>query len=296
MAGPWPNLVIAGVPKAGTTSLHRYLDQHPEIFMCPVKESTFFSHTWDEVADDPEALDEAKREFLELFEAGRDHPVRGDTTPGYMQHPKAADRIRETTPEARILFVLRDPVERAHSWWLMARRRGWDVPDFPTLVEEEIAAGEPRGGFLPAGRYGTHLERWLDRFDRDQVKVMLFADLGGDTLAFLEEVAAFVGVDPDAMARVDHETVHNPYREPRNRVAKWLRTSETVARLARATLPESWRIKIGDEILVTKPDKPGIDPEARDRLVEVYAPEVERTEELLGRDLPELRGSWDGQG
>lgn len=295
MGGPWPNLVIAGVPKAGTTSLHRYLDQHPEIFMCPVKESTFFSHTWDEVADDPDALEEAKAGFLELFEEGRDHPVRGDTTPGYLQHPRAADRIAGTIPDVRILFVLRDPVERAHSWWLMAKRRGWDVPDFPTLVEEEIEQGEPRDGFLPAGRYGTHLERWLERFDRDQIKVMLFADLGEDTLAFLEEIAAFVDVDPDAMARVDHETVHNPYREPRNRVAGWLRTSEPVAKVARLVLPKEWRITIGDELLVRKPPKPPIEPKARDRLAAFYEPEVARAEDLLGRDLPELRASWDGQ-
>lgn len=293
MTGPWPNLLIAGAPKAGSTSLHRYLDQHPAIFMCPKKEVAFFSGTWDDIADDPDALEEAKRDYCSLFEEGRDHAVRGDTSPAYLQHPRTPARIAGEIPDARILVVLRDPVKRAHSWWLMARRRGWDVPDLATVVDTELKREETKwNGCLPPGRYGTHLKRWLDRFDRDQLKVMLFGDLKADTLAFLEEIAEFVDVDPDGMKQVDYETVHNPYREPKNRLAKWLRTSEPVAKAARLLLPEETRIYLGDELLVDKPDKPPIDPDARDRLAAFYEPEVAQAEELLGRDLSELRASW----
>lgn len=294
MGGIWPNLILGGTPHAGVPTLHRSLDKHPSIFMCPRVGSGFFSRTWDRVETDADAFGEAERSYLDLFAEGRDQPVRGEASPGYFIHPQAPERIAETIPDARVVLALRDPVERAHAWWSLARARTPDVGAFGPLVERELERVDPRfPGFLSPGRYGTHLERWIEAIDRDRIRVVVFADLVEHRLDVFEEIADHVGVDPEAMAGIEDGGLHDPHRVPRNAVAAWIRSSERVARIARTVLPEEWRIRLGDEVLAQQPETPSIDPDARERLAAFYAPEIERAEELVGRDLADLRRTWD---
>lgn len=290
MGGLWPSLVIAGAPHAGVPTLHRALDQHPGIFMGPERRPRFFGDVWDAVEDDQEGFREAEQAFLAGFEGGRDAPVRGHAHPECIAHPRAAGRIRQTIPDARVLFVLRDPVEQAHAWWTTARRRGRKVGPFPAFVDEELSGDGPTPrGIVDVGRYGTHLARWLDRFDRARVRVVPFADLVRDLRTVLEEVAAFVDLDPKPFGEAELETIHNPYGAPRNALARWLRSSETVSKLARLVLSKEWRTYIGDELLVERRQRPPARPGPVERLWELYDPEIDRLEALLDRDLPPLR-------
>lgn len=292
MSDRWPNLFIVGAGKAGTTSLHRYLGEHPEIFMCPEKEAQFFSKRWDG-ADDADDLAAAKASFLELFADAGDAPIRGTTSPDYIWRPEVPQRIAQVVPDARILASLRDPIERAWSGYLMRVRRGAPREGFLEEVRADLSGDDDQPQLVRRGFYAQHLERYLDRFGRDRVKVVLFEDLKSDTLGLLQEIAGFLDVDPEAMERVDHETVHNPYGVPRNAVARWLLQDESIKAVARRLLPEDLRIALGEHVLLEKPDKPTMDPKAREILVEAYEPEIERLEAMLGRDLPELRVSWD---
>lgn len=292
----WPNFFIAGVPKAGTTSLHRYLAQHPEIFMSNPKETYFFNRVWDRTQDDKQAFEEEKQTYLSLFQQAGDAPVRGESSPRYFSHPGVPDRIRETVGEARFVVSLRDPVKRAHSEYLMNKRDGVVEEPFLDLIEEELDKGlgeDLRGAVLP-GLYATHLERYWEAFGEANVHVMLLDDLKEDPLDALVSIAGFLGVDEDAMRRVDYQTQHNPYRVPRGPLSGWLLESDLVERAAHAIVPESLRIMAGERVLSKRPEKPGIEPAARERLVEVYAAEIDRLEQMLDRSLPQLRSSWDG--
>lgn len=293
MADRWPNFFIVGAGKAGTTSLHRYLDQHPEIFMCPEKEAQFFSKVWDAAGDD-EDLAEAEASFLALFDEAGEVPIRGSTSPDYLWRPEVPARIEKRVPDARFLASLRDPIERAWSGYLMRVRRGAPRDGFLEEVRADLEGDEDQPQLVRRGFYARCLERYLDRFGGDRVHVVLFEDLKEDALGVLESIAGFLDVDPDAMARVDHDTVHNPYGVPRNDLARWLLQDERVRSVARRLLPEDLRIALGEHVLLEKPDKPTMDPEAKELLIEAYEPEIRRLEELLGRDLPELRVSWDG--
>jgi hypothetical protein len=293
----WPDFFVAGAAKAGTTSLHRYLDEHPQIRMYPEKENRFFESVLRE-AEAENTVAEAERRYLDRVPDLGPDQVLGDTDPMYLWRPRARERIHARNPEARIVIVLRDPVERAFSWWLMARREGWGVPPIEELVDEELDRIENGHDpefpvFLPVGCYAEHVEGHLETFGEDQVGLVDFADVKQDTLAALEEIADFVGVDPAGMAEVDHETVHNPYGVPRNIVADWLKDSELVARLARRLVPEGLRIWLGDHVLVEKTDKPELPDEARRKLEAFYADEVAELEDLLGREIPSLRASWE---
>ncbi|MDX1610762.1 MAG: sulfotransferase [Candidatus Thermoplasmatota archaeon] len=289
----WPNLFIPGGPKCGTTSLHRYLAQHPDIFMSEPKEPHFFSFTWDEHEEDLEGLSEATEAYLALFEGGEANAIRGESTPGYLHRPPVAARIHERVPDAKFVVLLRDPIERAHSDHAMLVRKGSEDRTFLEAIQAEVALDDPTKGYhIQRSLYDASLQRYLDRFTEDQVHVVLSEDLKHDTLAVLEQIAAFLGIDPDPMAQVDYETLHNPGGSPRNALAAWLLNDERVHRAARALLPKPLRVYLGDHALISKDEKPPLEPEAVDLLVPIFEPSVTRLEEMLDRRLPELRRTW----
>lgn len=292
----WPNLFLAGAAKAGTTSLHRYLDGHPDIAMSRPKETYFFTDTWDEAKDDKHTLDQEIEAYLGSFEHAAEERYLGESTPGYLWHPDVAQRIADRCKDPRFIVSLRDPIERAHSDWAMARRRSGEVRTFHERISDEIdpdpANPTPRGVVNP-GRYGTHLDRIIGTFGKERVHVLLFEDLKKDPLVLLKSIAAFLEIDQEAMAHVDYETVHNPYGEARNRFAAWARESSHVRTIAQALLPETLRIWLGEHVLVKQTEKPPLDPEAKAKLEAYYEPEIQRAEALLDRDLPELRKTWD---
>lgn len=291
----WPNLFMAGVAKAGTTSLHRYLGEHPEIAMSRPKETYFFSDHWDGAEGDQEALSKATEAYLECFTHGEDERYLGESTPDYLWHPKAPERIASRCHEPRFIVSLRDPIERAHSDWAMATNRSGETRSFLKRVNDELdpdpANPKPTGVVNP-GRYGTHLKRLIGTVGEDHVHIVLFEDLKKDPLALLEDIASFLGVSRDGMHTVDYETVHNPYGEARNRLAAWALDASLLHAIARGVLPESVRIWLGEHALVKKTGKPPLEPEAKAKLVDYYEPEIRETETLLGRSLPELKGTW----
>lgn len=295
MTGRWPNFFIGGVAKCGTTSLYRYLAQHPEIHMSPVKETRFFDKALDEADGDAKAIEAATSEYLSYFEEAGDAPIRGEGSPGYFYHPEVPARIHERVEDPLFLFSFRDPVERAYSDYLMSAREGRFERSFLKLVEDDIEAldgGEPTS-VVPQGLYATNLQRYLDTFGREQVKIVLLDELKDDALGLLESTARFLDVDPGPMADIDYEKRHNPYGQPRNALAQWLRTSGVVRAAARILLPKQLRIYLGDEVLLEKQEKPPMDPDARQLLLDLYEPEINRLETILDRELPELRRSWD---
>lgn len=293
MSAPWPNLFIPGAAKAGTTSLHRYLAQHPEIFMTEDKEPHFFTDSWDQAQPDPRALEKAEQAYLERFEPGAEKPVRGESTPAYLHHDGVPQRIASRVPDARFIVSLRDPIERAHSDHAMRVRMGIEDRSFLETIEDEIEVGPDETQFLiDRGRYADHLSRFFDTFEEDAVLVVLFEDLKQDTQGVLEEAIDFLGVDPEGIEAIDHETVHNPGGQPRNPIARWLLTDERVHELARTVVPRSLRVWVGDHVLVEEGDKPPMEDEAVEKLVDVFEPTVSRLEEMLDRELPELRACW----
>src|SRR5262245_18943620 len=107
-----------GAPRSGTTSLYEYLSPHPEVFMSPVKEPEFFSSC----PSPPSALDADLRRYLALFERAGDAKVRGEASTGYLAHPTAAIHVHRCVPDARLIAILRDPADRAHSHFVHSRR------------------------------------------------------------------------------------------------------------------------------------------------------------------------------
>src|SRR6266849_533449 len=134
----WPNFFLVGAAKAGTTSAYAYLSQHPQVFFPRIKEPHFFTRVRPsgEQRFFVEAITD-RTAYLRLFRGARGFGVVGDASPSYLWHPHVAHRIRARVPDAKIAIILRDPVERAHSHYLMDYREGvQDLSFYEALVRD----------------------------------------------------------------------------------------------------------------------------------------------------------------
>jgi len=290
-----PNFFIVGAVKSGTSSMHAYLERHPQVFMSGLKEPHWFGP-----ADRRAVRTEA--EYLALFrEATAAHRIVGEASTSYLWDVGAAARIRAFAPEARILILLRDPVERAHAHYLMHHTAGLQRESFLAALaaEARLPAGT-RGDrfhrYIEVGRYAGQVARYFDLFGRDPVLVAEFADMRRDAAAVVAQVLGFLRIDAAPAARiVEAEGPRNQYRGPGNWMAFLLMGTPGLRRAGRL-LPGALRRHIKTNLLFTRTEKPEIDPRARAMLADIYAPEVAALEELLGRPLPGLRAGWGGEG
>ncbi|MGH7702454.1 MAG: sulfotransferase family protein [Gemmatimonadales bacterium] len=194
------DFVIVGAQKAGTTSLHRYLERHPRIYLPAEKEAFFFSH------DDRYAAgwDWFVREFYRT--AGPDK-LWGKATPQYMADPTVPDRMAETAPNVRLIALLRNPIERAYSHYRMTWRRGLEKQSFDEVIRRltgDAAASRARGlrvgplaeaeCCLAWGEYGRILAAYLERFPRPQLLIQFTEVLKEDPQRVLDAVTMHLGL------------------------------------------------------------------------------------------------------
>jgi len=174
MSGAAPNLFVVGAMKAGTTALHGYLDQHPDIFMSDPKEPGFFA--------DPAPDAAARDAYLALFAGGAGQRWRGEASTRYTKagdSGSVAGRIAEVAPEARILYMVRDPVARTLSQYLFNRRIHAERRALCQAVRED-----PR--YRRVGDYTGRITPYLDRFGADRVRILSAEDLEADPQAVLD--------------------------------------------------------------------------------------------------------------
>ena len=249
---PLPTLVIAGAQKCGTSSLSATLRQHPEIFMSKPKELHFFDRRFKK----------GLGHYASHFVDGADHPHRGEATPVYMYDPEARRRMAETLPDAKIVVILRDPVQRAYSHFWHERRLGRE--DMTTFEEALAVEAERRVNgtrldrmkysYVDRGRYLDQILSLAEGHGRDNVHVMLLEDLTQERLPTLRELLTFLDVDPAPAESV----------------------------------PERWtnRYRVAtDDGKMQALAYPPIAPETRERLVEEFREPNDRLAAWLGRDL-----------
>lgn len=222
---PLPNFFIVGAPKAGTTSLYHYLEQHPEIYMSPIKEPNYFASEvrpegfseefQEQVSADLKALGEyldgpmsEKRfggvvatwpDYVKLFEGARDEKGIGEASVCYLWSESAAGNIFSRLPQARIVMILRDPAERAFSQYMHGVRKGVIRDSFCAHVQKSLDGRgtkfNPAYPFLEMGLYYAQVKRYLDLFPRESVHIAFYEDWQADSGAMVAEVLRFLGVD-----------------------------------------------------------------------------------------------------
>ena len=288
------NLYVAGAMRAGTTSVYRYLAQHPDVFMAPVKEPHFlaaaagrrsFRGPGDESFERELVTDRAGYEAL--FRGAGRHRLRGEASSQYLQDPQALAAMAALTPEATVVVVLRDPVDRAHSAWAYLRAQGRE--DAPTLLEGVQREDErrrrhysPMWWYTGSSRYAEAVERLLGLFGPRAV-LLRYEDLRDDPAAFVGGLVARLGLDP---APIDVSVAHNrSRRSPGSLLALPSRLPPRQRQVLRAALPAPLLRRL--ERLRAGPARSDTGPGAQDRavLAPLFADDVRRTAELCGLDL-----------
>lgn len=179
-----PNLIVIGAQKCGTSGLHYYLSLHPDVTMSTPKELNFFitERNWDRGVEwyaghfDPEA------------------PVRGEASPNYSAYPHHAgvpERMHSLVPGARLIFLVRDPIERIAAHWVHNYAKRREKGDVGATIMH------PNTTYVLRSQYHMQLQRFLNRFDSEQILVLDQSDLRRRRRETLRKVFSFVGVDPD---------------------------------------------------------------------------------------------------
>src|SRR5271154_2914667 len=214
-----PDFLVIGAPKAGTTALHAALSEHPALYMSAIKEPKFF------LSDGPpptkggpgDALTYREHvwrraDYEALFAPAPPGPLRGESTPLYLYDRAALDRIRDTLPQARLIVIVRDPVERAHSNWAHLWSAGLEpVADFVRACGEEerrIDAGWASfWHYTGLGRYGEQLQDLFTLFPREQVLVLRYRRLVDEPVQTLDQICAFLGVPTGVLTQLPRHNV-----------------------------------------------------------------------------------------
>jgi len=205
-----PDFIVLGAQKAATSSVYRVLKGHPDVRMPREKEIDFFS----EAFRFRRGLESYARHFQGLRPGG----VVGENSPGYLPCPACPGRIRAAVPQAKLVAVLRNPIERAYSSWRMQVLRGAETAPFFEALHKD-----PR--YVAYGRYYQQLSRYAEFFPASQLLVLLFDELAADSTGFYTKLFAFISAD---VRRADPDTFR--YRENEGGAAR----SSGVARLLKA--------------------------------------------------------------
>jgi hypothetical protein len=303
-----PNLFIVGAPKCGTTALNTYLGHHPEIFMSASTESNHFA-TDLIPPDDPFSSEE---KYRALFDEVDNQKIVGEKSVYYLLSKNAAGNIYSFNPEAKIIIMLRNPVDMLQSYHAQQVYNGDEnILDFETALASE---GKRKSGEMKIRKglrivqklfyshvvaFTEQVQRYLTRFPREQLHIILYDDFKNDTSGVYGATLRFLEVDP---AYRPEFTVVNPRKmlvPHRGRGQKgWrgslLRVIEHPISPVRYMInmtPQSVRDSLKKILFEVKPaDRPShqyppMNPETRRQLQRQYRPEIEKLSILLGRDL-----------
>jgi hypothetical protein len=268
-----PNFFIIGAPKCGTTSLHFYLDQHPEISMSRVKEPNVFS--------EPRWLPS-----LDGYDGQFDchSSCRGEASTSYSRYPAEgapAPRIHAAVPDARLIYVVGDPVERIISDYVQTIAGGVESRPIEQALRE---FDDPENWYVCASRYATQLNHFLEYFDASAVHVIDQSDLRDRRDKTVSEVFGFLGVDPEFRSRQFAAELFSRDDQVPYRGLGWRLRVSFLGRAFRK-LPPRFRLPISRMIRrrAHAVPRPSLDPALREQLVEFLRPEVEELRSLTGK-------------
>ncbi|MEZ6045086.1 MAG: sulfotransferase [Planctomycetaceae bacterium] len=292
-----PNFLIIGAARSGTTALVRYLEQHPEIYITEPKEPHFWAFAGQTVnfqgpGDDEEINKEVVSDpdkYEMLYSDANGAVALGDGSVSTMYYPETAiPAIQKYAPNAKLIALLRNPIDRAFSSFLYTHARVHEpVKDFDQaldLEEKRIADNwHHMWHYTKVGFYSEQLQKFIDAFGRERIHILLADDLRKDSTGVLKQVCGILGVNPEFKFEELKEV--NSSGVPKSRkLAKLINVvrSNSVLRAMAVNLTP---LKLRNRIRYGNLAHPKLQPAQRDRLREVYREEIEKLGQMLDRDL-----------
>lgn len=290
-----PNFLIVGAAKSGTTSLHYYLQQHPDVYLPGQKELHYFAREQmlrlSGGPGDKNVLSHVCRtkEEYESFYARVQQTAAGDISPSYLYFSEVSRKIKEELHAPKIIMVLRNPVEKAFSQYMHLVRDNRETLGFYDALMAEKERIERSWAaiwrYAESSLYFSRVQTYLDVFGEQNVRIFLYDDLVKSPERLVRELLEFIGVDPQR--RIDFAKVHNRSGKPRSRfVANLLTRPNPLRDMAKRILPSdmTYMLKLRLQDLNTGA-KGTIDSRSRAYLKDFCAEDVQSLQQIVGRPL-----------
>lgn len=283
-----PDFFIVGSPKAATTSLYHYLTQIPEIFVPSKKSPEHYTRNYPKSFFTKPLKD--KKKYLSLFNDATEKQMVGEASVFYLIDPESPKLIKQDVPNAKIVMILRHPVQRSFSHYLMFNSAGVEKMSFSERIEKEKEM--LKDGFnsesycLLPSFYHDSVKRYFDIFGKDNVKVFIFEEFVKDVQKTLEELMDFFKIDCE-IPELKKET-YNIFSKPKGKLSQLLLRDRKIMPIAGEILPDKIRWSIKEKFLLTESKKPKLNQSDQKMLEEIFRDDSIKLQELLGRELP-----WD---
>jgi len=267
-----PNVIVMGAQKCGTSGLHYYLGLHPEVSVSTPKELNFFiaERNW------PKGVDW----YSGRFDATS--PVRVDASPNYTAHPQhtgVAERMARVVPGARLIYIVRDPIDRIAAHWIHNYSKGRHSGALARTILN------PKASYVARSRYAMQLEQFIPHFPMEQILVLEQTDLRDRRDETLRQVFEFAGADPGFTDRRFSQERHKTDRKTRL-TALGERIESRRDRATRTYLPpEAWALARGYWPMGRRIARPDVRAALPQETIELLSADARRLAELTGRDL-----------
>jgi hypothetical protein len=306
-----PDFFVVGVPKGGTTALHALLAQHPGLYLSPAKEPKYYlcdgrppPRSTQRGPGDAHSAQEwiwRRREYLALFDGAPAGTLRGESTPFYLYDTSAHARMAADVPHARIIAVLRDPVDRAYSNWNHLRSDGLEpIPTFLDALAAEDRRVErgwaPFWHYRRLGRYAEQLRSLYSHFSREQVLLLRYRELVDDPVGTLVRVDTFLGVEQHGARVANPENVH-PFVGDTARVRALGLAVRSGAAVGSWLPPKIWRAgeaKLLEALHAKGIRRPQLGPEERLVALDGLADDIRDLGTLTGASYADWLGTTGG--
>jgi Sulfotransferase domain len=298
-----PNLFIVGQPKTGTTALHQFLGQHPEIYMSSIKEPHFFCadfHLESDRAYGKQRFYDFRSEsaYLQLFSKAKNVKVAGESSTNYLYSQVAAEKIHNFNPDAKIIIVLREPAKflySLHSHYVKFTEE--NEPDFLTALaletkrkqEEALSPRVTSPSYLYYSQrvqYYQQVKRYCDRFKPEQIKVIIFEEFKSANERIFREILEFLEVEPNFTPEYSAINVN---KEVKFKAVNNLINNPLAKSISKNLLSQEFndfvRDNVVEKLLWHQAPKAKIPEEIKRQLMQQYQPEVAKISELLQLDL-----------
>lgn len=269
--GSLPNFLCVGAQKAGSTLLYYLLDQHPEIYLAKGKELHFFNRD--------ENYNKGVEWYSEHFAGSENYKRIGEATPDYNYYDEAPGRIYETLgKDIKLIFMLRNPVERAYSnYWMSFRRRREKLSFEKAIISEwsRIKKGayeKQYFGYLNRGFYGKQIKRYLEYFPKENIKVFIFEEFSKDINNKMKDLLSFLDCTTDFEFKMFEDKVHQGDLNP----PQYLKAALINRNINWPDVPKLLMNKKVDYLPMKK--------ETNLFLREFYREDIKKLEEFLGRN------------
>tara|TARA_B100000886_G_scaffold210491_1_gene145700 strand:- start:637 stop:1485 length:849 start_codon:yes stop_codon:yes gene_type:complete len=277
------NTFIVGAPKTGTTSLYYYLNQHTNVCMSSIKEPNFFSAKEVNSLFYKSQIVDDINEYHKLFSQNKKQII-GEASVSYLFFNEVPNRIYKYNPKAKIIILLRNPIERALSHYLMDFRLGFCSENFEDIIAQPEIFPQYHQQYLELGNYFLQLKRYLNVFNENQLSIVFYDDLKSNSQKVMKHIFSFLEIE---FQDLDY-SIQNSFLSPSNIFVSELYKFNSLRKIVKSLFPQPF-LSLVKSIFFFNNSKPTFSDSIIKQLNAYYKSDIVDLEKLLNKDL----SKWD---